>query len=120
MNDSSKKSQSLFRRAPKRCAAAAVALALAVAFSITSNAEERAVKSKTAPIYPEVAKRVRAEGTVVVAATIDADGKVVAAKASSGNAILGPAAEDAVRQWVFERGSGKSTINVEVIFHLGN
>lgn len=48
-----------------------------------------------APVYPEVAKRMRATGLVTVEVIIDADGKVLAAKAISGNSMLQQAAVQA-------------------------
>lgn len=48
-----------------------------------------------APLYPEVAKRMRATGLVSVEVVIDADGKVISAKAVSGNSMLQQAAVQA-------------------------
>lgn len=45
-----------------------------------------------APEYPEIAKRTRAAGMVTVEVVIDVNGKVITAKAVSGNAMLQPAA----------------------------
>lgn len=41
-----------------------------------------------APTYPETAKRMRAEGVVVIDVVVDETGKVISAQASSGPAIL--------------------------------
>jgi periplasmic protein TonB len=48
-----------------------------------------------APLYPEVARRMRASGLVTVEVLIDANGKVIAAKAVSGNNLLQQAAVQA-------------------------
>lgn len=48
-----------------------------------------------APIYPEVAKRMKAFGLVAVEVVIDVNGKVIAAKALSGNNMLHAAAVQA-------------------------
>ena len=105
-----------------RCRAArllrAAVLVLIVSFALTAAAEDRAVKSRVAPIYPEIAKRMRASGTVYIEATVDASGTVTDAKAVDGNRLLAPAAEDAVRKWKFESGAGVSKIKVEVNFAL--
>ncbi len=82
-------------------------------------ADDRAVKSRVAPVYPEIAKRMRIAGEVKIQATVDADGKVTDAKAISGNHILSTAAEDAVRKWKFQPGSGVAVVNVEINFSLG-
>jgi protein TonB len=51
-----------------------------------------------APLYPEIAKRARATGTVVVEVVIDVSGRVIAAKAVSGPQMLREAAERAAMQ----------------------
>jgi TonB family protein len=98
----------------------AVILALVVTMALpVFAAGERAVKTRSAPIYPELARRMKIAGAVVVEATVDASGQVVAAKTLSGNLILAPAAEDAVRKWTFESGTGSAKVTVEVNF-VGN
>jgi TonB family protein len=93
------------------------ALALALAFSVCVRAaDERAVKTRVAPVYPEIAKRMRIGGVVKLEATVDAEGKVTDVKAVSGNQMLSAAAEDAVRKWKFVPGSGQSIVNVNLNF----
>jgi TonB family protein len=97
----------------------AAALALVVIMSIPALASDyRAIKSKVPPIYPDLARRMKIEGTVNVEATVDAEGKVKSAKALNGNAILVPAAEDAVYKWRFESASAESKEKVEINFVL--
>jgi TonB family protein len=97
----------------------AAALALLLAMAMPGRAaDNRAVKSRVAPAYPEIAKRMRISGVVTVQATVDPDGKVTDAKAISGNRALSPAAEEAVRQWKFVPADAQSTVNVEVTFAL--
>lgn len=76
------------------------------------------------PVYPESAKEKRVQGTVVVQATINQDGRTSNLRVISGPAELRQAALDAVRQWVYRpfRVLGKPTIvtsEVNVIFTLG-
>jgi TonB family protein len=97
--------------------AAALALLLATAMPGRA-ADDRAVKSRVAPVYPEIAKRMRISGVVTVQATVDPDGKVSDAKAVSGNRALSPAAEEAVRKWRFVPADAPSTVTVEVTFAL--
>lgn len=93
------------------------ALALLFLMALPAHAgNERAVKTRVAPIYPEIAKRMRIEGDVKLEATVDAAGNVTDVKEISGNHVLALAAEDAVRKWKFESGSGDSTIIVAVNF----
>lgn len=95
------------------------ALVLLVGLALPARAgDDRAVKSRVAPVYPEIAKRLRIGGEVKLEAVVDAQGKVKDVKALSGNHLLGTAAEDAVRQWKFEPGDGDATVNVEVNFAL--
>jgi protein TonB len=54
--------------------------------------------SLPAPSYPEIAKRSRASGTVVVEVVIDEDGKVISAKAVNGPSLLFGAAVEAAKR----------------------
>jgi TonB family protein len=93
------------------------ALALMVAMAIPAcAADSRAVKSRIAPVYPEIAKRMRIAGEVRLQVTVDPDGKVTDVKKISGNTLLLTAAEDAVRKWRFESGSETSTVEVSLNF----
>lgn len=57
--------------------------------------------SKPAPVYPPVAKAVKASGTVVVQVTVDESGQVISAKAVSGHPLLQAAATQAAYQAQF-------------------
>jgi TonB family protein len=78
--------------------------------------DERAVKSRVPPVYPEIAKRMRVGGVVKIEATVDADGKVTDVKTLSGNHVLAEAAEEAVRKWKFVTGPKESIVDVDVNF----
>ncbi|MCI0659531.1 MAG: energy transducer TonB [Acidobacteria bacterium] len=54
------------------------------------------------PVYPQVAKVARASGPVQVEVTIDENGNVIAAEASSGHPLLREPAVDAAKQWQFK------------------
>jgi periplasmic protein TonB len=54
-----------------------------------------------APIYPPIAQMSHKEGIVIIEATIDVAGNVVAAKILRSEPLLDQAAVDAVRQWKF-------------------
>jgi TonB family protein len=96
---------------------AAVGLALAMALPAMA-ADERAIKSKVSPVYPEIAKRMKITGTVKLEAIVDADGKVAEVKILSGNSMLSPAAEEAVRKWKFAPGPAESKVDVDLNFAL--
>jgi len=57
---------------------------------------------KVPPTYPVQAKQMRLEGPVLLQATIMKDGSVANIKQLNGDAILGRAAIDAVRQWRYK------------------
>jgi TonB family protein len=109
--------QGLQRTAIRLFQAAALALVIMLALP-ASAADSRAVKSRVAPAYPEIAKRMKISGVVVVEATVNAEGKVTAVKTVNGNRMLSPAAEDAVHRWTFEAGTGDATVQVELNFNL--
>jgi len=97
----------------------AAALALIIALTLpTMAADDRAVKTRVAPIYPEIAKRLKISGEVRLEALVDAQGKVKDVKPISGNHMLEEAAEDAVRKWRFESGDGDTTVVVSVNFTM--
>jgi TonB family protein len=94
-----------------------MALLLICSLALTAwAADDRAVKSRVAPVYPDIAKRMKIFGEVKLDVTVSSDGKVKDVKAISGNHLLGVAAEDAVRKWTFETGSGETTSVVVVNF----
>ena len=54
------------------------------------------------PFYPEIARKLNAQGKVTVQITLDETGKVVSAKATSGSSLLRSAGEDAARRSKFK------------------
>jgi protein TonB len=54
-----------------------------------------------APVYPELARQARVQGTVTLECAIDPHGRVAQARVLSGSPLLDAAALDAVRQWVY-------------------
>jgi TonB family protein len=98
----------------------AAALAAIVALALPARGgDDRAVKSRVPPVYPEIARRMRICGEVRLEAAVDAQGKVKDVKPVSGNHMLELAAEDAVRQWKFVLGDGDTVVTVSVNFALG-
>jgi periplasmic protein TonB len=73
--------------------------------------------TKVSPIYPPIAKQMKAWGEVQVEITIDENGRVIEAKAISGPSVLRAAAEEAARKWVFRplRVDGKSMKQRDVL-----
>jgi TonB family protein len=91
---------------------------LLLTLSLPAHGDERAVKTRVSPVYPEIAKRMKITGEVKVEATVDPDGKVTDAKAISGSKSLSPAAEDAVRKWKFVPGPDVTHVDVSVKFEI--
>lgn len=60
------------------------------------------VQDKVPPVYPEVARQARIQGTVVLQAVIGRDGLVQNLHVVSGHPMLAPAAMEAVRQWRYK------------------
>jgi TonB family protein len=87
--------------------------------AVTAHAgDERAIKSRVSPVYPELAKRMKISGIVKVEATVDPDGKVTAVKTVSGSRMLSPAAEEAVSKWKYVPAPAPSTEEIAVNFAL--
>lgn len=96
-----------------------MALVLLAGMAVPGRAaDERAVKSRVAPVYPEVAKRMRISGMVKLEVTVDAEGKVLDVKPISGNQMLSTAAQEAVKKWKFAVGDGQSTVELAINFDL--
>ena len=64
-----------------------------------SKLDPGSVVRRIEPGYPEIAKRIKVSGTVVVEIVIDEQGNVVSARALSGNILLNAAAVSAARNW---------------------
>jgi periplasmic protein TonB len=92
----------LFRSAviPALVVACASLLSAADLRVSTTDALKAAVQ-KAVPDYPPLAKQLRIEGHVAIEVTIDTDGSVSSAKVLTGNAMLQPAALNAVKKWRF-------------------
>jgi TonB family protein len=73
----------------------------------------RKVKSRVAPIYPDIARRMSITGTVRVIVVASSNGTV---KLVGGHPILVSAAIDALKKWKFEPAPDESTGLVEFKF----
>ena len=77
---------------------------------------DRKAKSKVAPVYPELARRMNITGVVKVQITVAANGSIKNTKLVGGHPVLANAALDAVKKWRFEAASQESTGIVEFRF----
>ncbi len=69
----------------------------------------RKAKSKVAPVYPELARRMNIAGVVRIQITVAANGSVKEATLVGGHPVLANAALDAVRRWRYEAAPAEST-----------
>ena len=97
------KLQCLFPRRPFYLAGILLAL-FGSCFLQASAAQEatRKVVAKTAPTYPELAKRMHVTGKVKLEVVIAANGTVKSARLVGGSPVFENSAVAAVKQWRFE------------------
>ena len=77
----------------------------------------RKVKSKTVPIYPELARRMNVTGKVKIEVVITPDGHVKSTRVMGGHPLLVQACQDAVKEWKFLAAPEETTQVVEFDFH---
>ena len=76
----------------------------------------RKVKTKVAPVYPDVARRMNISGTVKVLVVVSPSGALKSSKVVGGHPLLVNAAMDALKKWKFEPAPEESTGVVEFKF----
>jgi len=80
----------------------AVAAKAPVRWDKSTGLSEPKIVKKVNPTYPDDARNEGVQGTVILDATVDTDGKVIATKVSQDpDSRLSAAAVDAVKQWAF-------------------
>lgn len=94
--------------------------ALAFAQSVSTEEGKRKVKTKVAPVYPELARRMNVTGKVKIEVSITPDGKVKSTRAVGGHPLLVQACVDAVKEWKFVVAPEESTQIVECEFSGSN
>ena len=109
----------------KKLALAASAIAIlsaASGFAQSGSTDEskRKVKTKTAPVYPELARRMNVTGKVKIEVVITPDGHVKSTRVVGGHPLLVQACQDAVKEWKFVPAPEESTQVVEFEFHGGS
>jgi TonB family protein len=76
----------------------------------------RRAKTKVAPVYPDLAKKMNLTGTVKVEVVVATNGSVKEAKVVGGHPVLATAALEAVRKWKFEPASVETSGVVDFKF----
>ena len=76
-----------------------------------SNNDEgaRKVKTKVAPVYPDLAKRMAVTGKVKIEVVITPEGKVKATRVIGGHPLPVTPAVDAVKEWKFNPATDETT-----------
>jgi TonB family protein len=92
--------------------------ALILLHPLPGRAQEltRKAKTRVAPMYPELAKRMSISGVVKVEVVVAPNGSVKSTKVVGGHPLLVNAAVDAVKKWRFETASEETTGVVEFRF----
>ena len=83
------------------------------------EANDRKVKNRVEPQYPEIARKLGLVGVVRLEVVVTPNGNVKETKVIGGHPILVNAAVDAVKRWKFESASGETTKLVEFNFQPG-
>ena len=98
---------------------AALVLSGASGFAQSGSTDEakRKVKTKTAPLYPELARRMNVSGKVKIEVVITPDGRVKSTRVVGGHPLLVQACQDAVKEWKFLPAPEETTQVVEFEFH---
>jgi protein TonB len=66
------------------------------------NVTAASIVTQTKPVYPPLARQARIQGSVVLHAIIDKDGRVAQLEVVTGHPLLVQAALDAVKQWRYK------------------
>lgn len=77
----------------------------------------RKVVSKTAPVYPSVARSLNLSGAVKLEVLVQANGNVKTVLVKGGNPVLVQSAQNAVHGWKWEKTDHDSTEQVEFQFN---
>jgi TonB family protein len=82
----------------------------------STDESKRKIKTKVAPTYPELAKRMSVGGKVKIEVVITPDGHVRSTKVVGGHPLLVQACQDAVKEWKFVPAPEETTQIVEFSF----
>jgi len=90
--------------------------ASAAAQNGTTDENKRKVKSKTLPVYPDLARRMNVGGKVKIEVVVTPDGRVKSTRVVGGHPLLVQACQDAVKEWKFQPAPEETTQIVEFEF----
>lgn len=92
----------------------------AFAQSVSTEEGKRKAKTKVAPVYPELAKRMNVVGKVKIEIIITPEGRVKSTRAIGGHPLLVQSCLEAVKEWKFAAAPEESTQTVECEFAPSN
>jgi TonB family protein len=98
-------------------ARAFLAMALLLATVNLPAQETRKVISSPAPIYPEMARKLRLTGVVKLQAVIAPDGKITSTKVIGGHPVLVNSVEETLKNWKYAPASTETTTELTFNFH---
>ena len=104
------------------CALAALSQgnALQIQGQVELNEAGRKIKTRVAPEYPELAKRLRVYGIARVRFTVTPEGAVKEVHDLGGNPVLVEALIQAVKQWKYEASAKETVVEVKATFARPN
>ena len=88
--------------------------------NVKTDELSRKPRTKVAPVYPDVARRMGVTGTVKLSVVVAPNGTVKSSKVIGGHPVLVNAAMDAMKQWKFESAPSESSGTVEFKFQPKN
>ncbi len=98
---------------------ATASVALSAPFSSAQQDDqevERKVVTRVAPVYPDLARKLKLRGVVKLILVIAPDGRVKATEVMGGNPVLTQAAVEAVSKWRYEPAPQQTHGMVELRF----
>lgn len=94
-------------------------IACSVAIVLPAQAQQAAARkivTRSAPVYPELARSMALQGTVKVEAVVEPDGSVKEVAIKGGHPVLAQAAVNTVRRWRWEPAEHETHEIVELKF----
>jgi protein TonB len=70
--------------------------------TVGGNVQAAKLIKQVQPVYPPLARQARIQGTVIFTAIIGVDGRIQNLTLVSGHPLLVPAAQEAIKQWVYQ------------------
>jgi len=89
--------------------AASLFLFASLGWAQNSKEAQRKIRSKSNPVYPEIARRMNITGKVRIEVVVAPDGRVKSSRALGGHPLLVQACQEAVKGWRFVPAAEVST-----------